>query len=85
MDISWLLGIFLRDVGYEYVNVDDCWALKHRGPDGRMVPDSDRFPNGIKGLADYVHSKGLKFGLYTVNSGLGRKYHDSQVFRTSVQ
>ncbi|KAF4745249.1 hypothetical protein FOZ62_003077 [Perkinsus olseni] len=54
-----------KDVGYEYVNVDDCWAQKERDAAGRMVADPERFPNGIKGLADYVHSKGLKFGLYT--------------------
>ncbi|KAF4758103.1 hypothetical protein FOZ63_026831, partial [Perkinsus olseni] len=42
-----------KDVGYEYVNVDDCWAQKERGGAGRMVPDPERFPNGIKGLADY--------------------------------
>jgi len=54
-----------RDVGYEYVNVDDCWSAKKRGPDGNMVPDPERFPNGIDGLAKYMHARGLKLGLYT--------------------
>ncbi|KAF4676461.1 hypothetical protein FOL47_006099 [Perkinsus chesapeaki] len=54
-----------KDVGYEYVNIDDCWALKERDANGQMVPDPERFPNGIKGVADYVHSKGLKLGLYS--------------------
>ncbi|MBP2334038.1 alpha-galactosidase [Saccharothrix coeruleofusca] len=55
----------LKDAGYEFVNIDDCWALPQRGQDGNLVPDPVRFPNGIKALADYVHAKGLKFGIYT--------------------
>ncbi|MGI5502423.1 NPCBM/NEW2 domain-containing protein [Lentzea sp. CA-135723] len=55
----------LRDAGYEYVNIDDCWALPERNADGDLVPHPTRFPNGIKAVADYVHSKGLKFGIYT--------------------
>ncbi|RKT52921.1 NPCBM/NEW2 domain-containing protein [Saccharothrix australiensis] len=55
----------LRDAGYRYVNVDDCWALPTRGPDGNLRPDPARFPGGIKAVADYVHAKGLKFGIYT--------------------
>eukprot|EP00047_Mylnosiga_fluctuans_P005731 m.242349 g.242349 ORF g.242349 m.242349 type:complete len:400 (+) comp14019_c0_seq1:32-1231(+) len=54
----------LPSVGYEYVNIDDCWATS-RGSDGRLVPDPTNFPNGMKAVADYVHSKGLKFGIYT--------------------
>ncbi|XP_062610228.1 alpha-N-acetylgalactosaminidase-like [Saccostrea cucullata] len=53
-----------KDVGYEYVNVDDCWMAKKRGPDGRLQADPDRFPSGMKALGDYIHSKGLKFGIY---------------------
>ncbi|KAL0820229.1 hypothetical protein ABMA28_006149 [Loxostege sticticalis] len=52
------------DAGYEYVGIDDCWLEKKRGPDGRMVPDRERFPSGMKALADYIHSHGLKFGIY---------------------
>jgi alpha-galactosidase len=55
----------LKDAGYQYVNLDDCWAAKDRDANGDYVPNATRFPHGIKALADYVHSKGLKFGLYT--------------------
>jgi alpha-galactosidase len=55
----------LKGAGYEYVNIDDCWALPQRNADGNLVPDPARFPNGIKAVADYVHGKGLKFGIYT--------------------
>src|SRR5512134_2563609 len=54
----------MKDAGYQYVVVDDCWQ-RERDEDGRIVPDPERFPSGIKALADYVHSKGLKFGLYS--------------------
>ncbi|NUP42496.1 MAG: glycoside hydrolase family 27 protein [Streptomyces sp.] len=59
------VSLGLKDVGYEYVNIDDCWAETSRDSDGNLVPDRTRFPNGIKAVADYVHSKGLKFGIYT--------------------
>jgi len=51
-------------LGYTYVNLDDCWA-GGRFPNGTVYSDQSTFPSGIKNLADYVHSKGLKFGLYT--------------------
>ncbi|XP_046432535.1 alpha-N-acetylgalactosaminidase isoform X2 [Neodiprion fabricii] len=51
-------------VGYQYINIDDCWLERERGFDGQLKPDRQRFPYGIKNLADYVHSKGLKFGIY---------------------
>ncbi|XP_003228708.3 alpha-N-acetylgalactosaminidase isoform X1 [Anolis carolinensis] len=54
-----------KELGYEYVNLDDCWAAKKRDPQGKLQPDPERFPSGIKSLADYVHSKGLKFGIYS--------------------
>ena len=54
----------MRDAGYEYVNIDDCWMTHERDADGRLVPDPVKFPSGIKGTADYVHSKGLKLGIY---------------------
>lgn len=59
----------LLDAGYIYLNMDDCWHGQ-RDADGFIQPDAKRFPSGIKALADYVHSKGLKFGLY---SDAGRK------------
>ena len=54
-----------KDAGYEYIVIDDCWSLKERDANGRLVPDPKKFPNGIKALADYIHSKGLKFGIYS--------------------
>ena len=54
-----------RDAGYEYVVIDDCWSLRERDEDGNLVPDPEKFPHGIKYVADYVHSKGLKFGIYS--------------------
>src|ERR1051325_59333 len=54
----------LRDAGSQYVVIDDCWQVA-RDVRGRLVADSVRFPGGMKPLADYVHSRGLKFGLYT--------------------
>ncbi|CAH4029122.1 alpha-N-acetylgalactosaminidase [Pieris brassicae] len=50
--------------GYNYVGIDDCWMEKDRDKDGRLVPDATRFPNGMKWIGDYLHSKGLKFFLY---------------------
>ncbi|KSW30136.1 ricin-type beta-trefoil lectin domain protein [Cellulomonas sp. B6] len=50
--------------GYQYVVVDDCWMQDTRGPDGNLRPNTTRFPSGMKALGDYIHSKGLKFGLY---------------------
>jgi len=54
----------LRDAGYQYVNIDDCWQGT-RDERGFIRPDPQRFPSGMKALADYVHAKGLKFGLYS--------------------
>jgi alpha-galactosidase len=55
----------MQAAGYQYVNIDDCWASKSRTSNGSIVPDSSKFPNGMASLASYVHSKGLKLGLYT--------------------
>lgn len=54
----------LKAAGYSYVNIDDCWMAKTRDAGGHLVPDPIKFPDGIKGTADYVHSKGLKLGIY---------------------
>ena len=54
----------LLEAGYNYINIDDCWQSA-RDDDGVIIPDKDRFPNGIKPFVDYAHSKGLKFGLYS--------------------
>lgn len=53
-----------RDLGYEYVNIDDCWDSLERDSEGRLQPDPERFPSGIKFLSDYMHSRGLKLGIY---------------------
>ncbi|XP_006027700.1 alpha-N-acetylgalactosaminidase isoform X2 [Alligator sinensis] len=53
-----------KELGYVYVNIDDCWMAKQRDASGQLVPDPERFPRGIKALADYVHSRGLKMGIY---------------------
>jgi alpha-galactosidase len=54
----------LKAAGYQYVNIDDCWAQGSRDSSGNLVPNFTKFPDGIKGTADYVHSKGLKLGIY---------------------
>ena len=54
----------MKDAGYEYIVIDDCWQVS-RDSLGFIVADPERFPSGIKALADYVHSKGLKFGIYS--------------------
>ena len=50
-----------REAGYSYINVDDCWLSHKRDRHGRLQADAQRFPSGMKSLADYVHSKGKKF------------------------
>jgi len=54
----------MKDAGYQYVVIDDCWQVS-RDASGNIVADPQNFPSGIKALADYVHSKGLKFGIYS--------------------
>lgn len=77
-----------RDLGYEYVIIDDCWSLRER-VDGKLVADPALFPNGMKALADYIHSKGLKFGMYSCAgtktcagypSSYGHEFSDAKQF-----
>jgi alpha-galactosidase len=78
----------MRDAGYQYVVIDDCWQ-GDRDKAGNITADPAKFPSGIKALADYVHSKGLKFGIYT-DAGtktcagrpgsLGHEYQDAQQY-----
>lgn len=81
----------LREAGYEFVNLDDCWAKPQRNADGKLEADPVRFPNGIGAVADYVHSKGLKLGIYTsagtktcdsvgLPGALGHEYSDARQF-----
>lgn len=60
-----LVSTGLKDLGYNYLVIDDCWAEKERDENGKLVPDKEKFPNGMKAVADYIHSKGLKFGMYS--------------------
>ncbi|WP_328593174.1 NPCBM/NEW2 domain-containing protein [Lentzea tibetensis] len=81
----------LKEAGYQYVNVDDCWADAERDPaTGRLRNHPTKFPSGIKALGDYIHSKGLKFGIYTsagtqtcaktMPGGLDHEEIDAQTF-----
>ena len=54
----------LRDAGYKYVNIDDCW-MERRGDDGHIVPHPKKFPSGMKALGDKIHRLGMKFGIYS--------------------
>lgn len=56
----------LRDLGYRYLVIDEGWMTGERDANGDLIPDAGKFPSGMKALADYVHSKGLLFGLYSV-------------------
>jgi alpha-galactosidase len=75
----------MKDAGYQYVVIDDCWQVE-RDKDANIIPDPKRFPDGIKPVADYVHSLGLKFGIYSDAGsqtcagrpgGLGHEYQDA--------
>ena len=55
----------LKSAGYDHVIIDDCWQAANRSSSGELQADPARFPSGIKALADYVHARGLKFGIYT--------------------
>ncbi|XP_031476612.1 alpha-galactosidase-like isoform X1 [Nymphaea colorata] len=80
----------LSEVGYKYINLDDCWAEQQRDSQGNLVPKNSTFPSGIKALADYVHSKGLKLGIYsdagtltcskTMPGSLGHEDQDAKTF-----
>lgn len=82
-----LVSSGLRDAGYTYVNLDDCWHGT-RDENGNIRPDPQRFPSGIKQLADYVHSRGLKLGIYsdagatTCGGRPGSRGHEYQDART---
>jgi alpha-galactosidase len=78
----------MKDVGYQYVNVDDCWQVS-RDANGNIVADPQRFPHGMKALGDYIHSLGLKFGVYSDAGsktcagrpgGLGHEYQDAMQY-----
>lgn len=56
--------IGLQSAGYNYIVIDDCWSLKQRDKNGRLQPDPEKFPNGMKAVADALHEMGFKFGMY---------------------
>src|SRR6202451_3849417 len=75
----------MKDAGYQYVNIDDCWQV-NRDAQGNIVADPQRFPHGMKAVGDYIHSLGLKFGVYSDAGsktcagrpgGLGHEYQDA--------
>ena len=79
----------LAAAGYEYVNIDDCWMQSTRDAGGNLQPDRAKFPDGIAGTAAYVHSKGLKLGIYEdagthtckgYPGSLGHEYQDAKQF-----
>jgi alpha-galactosidase len=59
-----LISTGMKDAGYQYIVIDDCWQVG-RDPQGNIIADPQRFPAGIKNVGDYLHSKGLKFGIYS--------------------
>lgn len=80
----------LKDAGYEYIVIDDCWSLYDRDKKtGRIVADPAKFPNGMKAVGDYIHSKGLKFGMYSCAgvrtcadypASYGHEFEDARTF-----
>ena len=79
----------LKEAGYEYIVIDDGWSLKERDKNGNLVPDPQKFPSGMKALADYVHAKGFKFGIYNCAGshtcggypgGRGHEYQDALLY-----
>ncbi len=59
-----IVSLGLDKLGYNYVNIDDCWMQHDRDANGNLQVDATRFPHGMKWLGDYIHSKGLRFGIY---------------------
>jgi alpha-galactosidase len=85
----------MKDAGYEYIVIDDCWQAGARGAAGSrdaigmIQPNAARFPEGMKALADYIHSKGLKLGIYSsagsgtcqrLDAGFGYESEDAQQY-----
>jgi alpha-galactosidase len=78
----------MQQAGYQYIVIDDCWQVG-RDSAGNIIADPVKFPAGIKALADYIHSKGLKFGIYTCAgkntcagrpASLGYEYQDTRQY-----
>ena len=79
----------MRDAGYTYIVIDDCWESMERDAQGNNVPDPKKFPNGMKAVGDYLHSKGFKFGIHSCAGtktcggypgGRGHEYQDALLY-----
>ncbi len=79
----------MLEAGYDTIVLDDCWSLRDRDPEGNLVADPIKFPSGMKALADYLHERGFKFGIYgcagkTTCAGypgsMGHEYQDARTF-----
>ena len=80
-----VVDLGLDKIGYNYINIDDCWQASTRDSNGKIQSDPIRFPSGMKALGEYIHSKGLKFGIYSsagfktceaFPASLGMEYND---------
>ena len=83
------ISLGLKDAGYEYIILDDGWMAMERDVNGNLIADPIKFPSGMKALADYIHSKGLKFGLYNCAGSMtcagypgsrGYEYQDARIY-----
>ena len=79
----------MRDAGYVYIVIDDTWSLKQRDAQGNLVADPQKFPSGMKALADWLHEKGFKFGIYSCAGTMtcggypgswGHEFQDARTF-----
>jgi alpha-galactosidase len=79
----------MRDAGYVYIVLDDAWLAKERDVEGNLVADPVKFPSGMKALADYLHQKGFRFGIYNCAGnktcagypgGRGHEYQDARTY-----
>lgn len=84
-----LISSGMKDAGYVYVVIDDTWSLRERDPNGALVADPAKFPSGMKALGDWLHAKGLKFGIYSCAGrktcggypgSWGHEYEDARIF-----
>lgn len=79
----------LKDAGYVYVVLDDCWLARERDPNGQLQADPQKFPKGMKELGDFIHSLGLKYGIYNCAGtktcagypgGRGHEFEDARMY-----
>ena len=79
----------MRDAGYTYIVIDDCWQLMERDAQGNLVADPAKFPSGMKALGDFLHERGFKFGIYSCAGSktcggypgsMGHEYQDALLF-----